>query len=186
MPLRARLYNISQKSRSFTLQRLLRELQCYMTANFLWESTWLKKKTVLCVPSPVGWPRICHRLFQAVSGENGKARSARGEWWEISPQRSDRERLEIDLLQVDLLASGASLFLLFWPWSARPRTTKSTFFESLDWRRSRGMTHFLSFIGVTWPIPLSHKIWVVFIWGRLACFPWYNQDLGKRATWSLF
>ena len=55
-----------------------------------------------------------------------------------------------------------------------------------DWRRTREVAHLLSFIGLTWPIPLSHKIWVVFIWGRLACFPRFNQDLGKRATCSLF
>ena len=49
------------KSRSFTLQRLLRELQCYMTANLHGSSekyVTCKKRTILCVPSPVGWPRM--------------------------------------------------------------------------------------------------------------------------------
>ena len=49
------------KSRSFTLQRLLRELQCYMIANLHGSSekyVTFKKRTVLCVPSPVGWPRM--------------------------------------------------------------------------------------------------------------------------------
>ena len=85
--------------RSSTLQRLFRQLQCYMTAN-LYSSLGkyvTEKKKLFCV---------CHlRLAGPVSATG--YRSAEGEWWDIY---ISRERLEIDLLQVDLLASGASLF----------------------------------------------------------------------------